>query len=296
MISTTLPPGWTAALKRFHAYVASRGSKNTADTYERGVRMFFEWLAPRKFSLALPKRTLEDFAYASIRAGKAASSARAYDAGIRKFCLWLEREGQQAPQFSLVDWPHEGTIQPEVLPPAMLKLYGSWCKANAHDPYLTAMLILPHCGLRITELVTLEVAGVKRVGSGVVLTVKGKGNKTRRVPLLSRGITLLTTYMNGWRSEGARAKSTWLFPVQTGPRVTELSRRTLTSKFTAASRAMGYPLTAHTMRRQYATALHKAGVPLATIARILGHSDPKTTSTHYLAMTGEDLVDATKGI
>ena len=199
--------------------MASRGSKNTAETYERGVRMFFEWLAPRKFSLALPKRTLEDFAYASIRAGKAASSARAYDAGIRKFCLWLEREGQQAPQFALVDWPREGAIQPEVLPPAMLKLYTAWCKANAHEPYLTAMLILPHCGLRITELVTLEVAGVKRVGSGVVLTVKGKGNKVRRVPLLSRGITLLGAYLAGWRSEGARSKSVWLFPSTRGSHV-----------------------------------------------------------------------------
>lgn len=294
--STSLPPGWAAALVRFQAYVSRTRSANTASTYERGVRMFFEWLAPRKFTLSLSRKTLEDFAYASMHAGKAPSSARAYDAGVRAFCRWLEREGQQTPQFAQVNWPREGSIQPETLPAPMLKLYGAWVRANAHDPYRTAMLLLPHCGLRITELVTLELTAVKRVAGGVILTIKGKGGKWRRVPVLSRGIPLLAEYLAGWRSEGARSKSKWLFPAVRGSYALTIDRRTLTSKFTAASRALSYPLTAHTMRRQYATALHKAGVPLATISKILGHSDPKTTSTHYLAMDGEDLVNATRKV
>lgn len=297
--SASLPPGWEAALKRFYVYVLNTRSASTAKTYERGVRLFFEWLAPRKFSLGLPRRTLEDFAFAQMHGGKALNSAKAYEAGVRAFCKWLEREGQQAPVFALVNWPREGTIQPETLPPKMLKMYGAWVRANTHEPYTTAMLLLPHCGLRITELITLEVTAAKRVGDGVVLTIKGKGGKWRRVPVLAKGVQMLGVYLAGWRSEGARARSKWLFPSVRGSHTlneTPVDRRVLTAKFTAASRSMNYPLTAHTMRRQYATALHKAGVSLATIARILGHSDPKTTSTHYLAMTGEDLVDATRKV
>lgn len=291
-----LPPAWADALLRFRAQVAATRSQNTAETYERGVRLFFAWLAPRPFTLSLPPDTLQAFAVAGIREGKAGATMRAYVAGVRKFLAWLSAQGSRVPAFGPVDWPREQQVPPAALPPNVLELYMGWVRANAGEPYRTAMLLLPHCGLRITELVSVRLADVRAEGKGLILTVRnGKGNKWRQVPVLPVFLPVLAEYLRGWRSVASRSASPWLFPAR-GKTATPLDRRSLTAKLTACSRALSHPLSAHTMRRQYATALHRGGVPLATISRILGHNEPKTTSNHYLAMTGGDLVAATRKV
>lgn len=290
-----LPPAWAGALTRFRDQTATTRSRNTAETYERGVRLFFGWLAPRPFSLALPRDTLQAFAVAGLRKGMAGATMRAYVAGVRKFLGWLEAQGSRVPVFGPIDWPREQQIPPQALPPNVLELYLAWVRANATEPYRTAMLLLPHCGLRITELVTLRLEAVRPVGKGLVLVVKGKGGKWRQVPVLPSFMPTLSEYLRGWRSVAKRSTSPWLFPAR-GRTATPMDRRALTAKLTACSRALGHPLTAHTMRRQYATALHRGGVALATISRVLGHSEPKTTSNHYLAMTDDDLVAATRKV
>jgi integrase/recombinase XerD len=290
-----LPPAWASALARFREQVATTRSKNTADTYERGVRLFFAWLSPRPFALNLPRDTLQAFAVAGIREGKAGATMRAYVAGVKKFLGWLAAQGGRVPTFGAVDWPREQQVQPQALPPNVLDMYLAWVRANATEPYRTAMLLLPHCGLRISELVGLRLSDLKAEGRGLILVVRaGKGNKWRQVPVLPSFAPVLSEYLRGWRSLPSRARNPHLFPAR--GKLSGMDRRSLTAKLTACSRALNHPLTAHTMRRQYATALHKGGVPLATISRVLGHTEPKTTSNHYLAMTGGDLVAATRKV
>jgi site-specific recombinase XerD len=291
-----LPPEWADALLSFRRHLERTKASNTAQVYERGVRFFFAWLAPRPFSLTLPPNTLQLFVDSALSEGKNPSSLKTYVFGIRKFLEWLKRQGLQVPFFDEVEWPKQAHyLPPKALPADVFKMYLSWVDANAKEPYRTAMLLLPHCGLRISELITLRLDSIERVNGGVLLVARGKGAKWRRVPLLRSFIPVLAEYLKGWRDAPTRRDSVWLFPAPGRPKV-HLDRRGLTAKMTACSRALGHPLTAHTMRRQYATALHKAGVPLATIAKVLGHADPKTSHAHYVSLDGQDLVDAIRRV
>lgn len=49
---------------------------------------------------------------------------------------------------------------------------------------------------------------------------------------------------------------------------------------------LGFPLSAHQLRRSFATELHMRGEDLATIQRLLGHADPKTT-LRYIGVSAE---------
>lgn len=285
---------WRRALSRFRAEIATSRSEATAEVYERGVRSFFAWLSPRKFALGLPESSLQDFAMHGLRAGKAASSMSVYVAGVRKFCAWLVRSGSRAPVFGSVEWPRHSLPPPKSLSAPTLDAFLQRVRASSSEPYRTAMLMAPHCGLRISELVSLRLSDISAVPrKGIFVTVRGKGNKWREVPVLREFVPTLQEYLRGWRNESRRARSRWLFPSSTKPSVA-LDRRSLTKFFTESARALNAPITAHAMRRQYATALHESGVPAITIARALGHADSKTTSAHYIAMTGEGLLDATR--
>ncbi len=54
-------------------------------------------------------------------------------------------------------------------------------------------------------------------------------------------------------------------------------------------RALPRPLRFHDLRHTTATLLLKAGVPLATVQRILRHSDPATTTEIYGHLDVEDM-------
>lgn len=69
-------------------------------------------------------------------------------------------------------------------------------------------------------------------------------------------------------------------------------KRTAVDKIVArVARRVGFKFTNHTLRRTYGRMLWLAGVPIETIAEILGHADTKTTLL-YLGLNMEDQADA----
>lgn len=292
-----MPVAWAKAVADFQAHLSDSRSAGTAGMYAIGVRMFFAWLGARPFTEALPSNSLQEFALSGLRGGKSPATLRVYVAGVRKFCAWLAQSGLKAPVLGAVEWPRHSMPPPAALSSAELGMFLAWVRANAVEPYRTAMLMAPYCGLRISELVSLKLSDVSIAGGGIILKVFGKGAKWREVPVIDQFRPTLAAYLSGWRDDtkGLRCSSRWLFPSATKPSIA-LDRRSLTQRFTEAGRALNVDLTAHTMRRQYATSLHKSGVALATISKALGHSEPRTTSERYLAMTGADMVAATRKV
>jgi integrase/recombinase XerD len=137
------------------------------------------------------------------------------------------------------------------------------------------------CGLRVSELVCLQVADIdsKRM---VIHVRQGKGKKDRLVPLSQRLLEALRSY---WRQ--ARPK-TWLFAAPRGDGhlgicwVQKLCRK-LVRQAKLTKRA-----TPHTLRHSYATHLLEAGVDLITLQKILGHS-ALTTTARYVHLSAKHL-------
>jgi integrase/recombinase XerD len=126
------------------------------------------------------------------------------------------------------------------------------------------------CGLRINELLHLQVTDIDSARL-VVVVRQGKGRKDRLVPLSLRLLAELRSYWRRYRP------ATWLFPGLIPDRpVTDGS---VCRWFQDLVRRAGFRkrVTMHTLRHSFATHLLEAGVDLATLQALLGHSHLRAT-------------------
>ena len=142
-----------------------------------------------------------------------------------------------------------------------------------------AMLeVLYACGLRVTELTSLQLVQVS-LGQGVV-RVFGKGSKERLVPMGEVAQHWLQTYIKTARvqllKEGA---SGVLFPSNRGQCMT---RQTFWHRIKqhGVAAAIDKPLSPHVLRHAFATHLLNHGADLRVIQMLLGHSDLSTTQIY----------------
>jgi site-specific recombinase XerD len=140
------------------------------------------------------------------------------------------------------------------------------------------------CGLRISELVRLQVSDID--SSRMVVHVRqGKGQKDRQVPLSPR---LLEELRHWWRRHRSKP---WLFPGITertmdGPMHAGCLQRMC--KRAVARARLAKHVSMHTLRHSYATHLLEAGVDVVTLQKLLGHNSLGTTA-RYLHLSRRHL-------
>jgi site-specific recombinase XerD len=132
------------------------------------------------------------------------------------------------------------------------------------------------CGLRVSELVQLQPRDID--SQRMVVTVRGKGQKERLVPLSLR---LLTALRHWWCSH--RSKD-WLFPGKTPAGHISVGGVQRMCLNVVAQVQLPKHVSMHTLRHSYATHLLEAGIDVVTLQRLLGHSDLNTTA-HYLHLS-----------
>jgi integrase/recombinase XerC len=137
--------------------------------------------------------------------------------------------------------------------------------------------VLYASGVRVAELSGLDVEDVDLREGGV--RVLGKGRKERVVPLGTKAVEALRTYLGP--REGSRGA---LFR---NPRGGRLTVRSLHRIVRGRARTAGLPgrVTPHTLRHTFATHLLNAGADLRLIQELLGHARLATTQryTHVSA-------------
>jgi site-specific recombinase XerD len=128
------------------------------------------------------------------------------------------------------------------------------------------------CGLRITEVVSLQ---IKHIDSEhMCLHIVGKGNKERIVPFPT---ALLEPMRNVWRHH---KNPTWLFPAQRGDN--HMPAATLSQVFRKACDAAGLTsdVKPHQLRHSYATKLLENRESLRVVQILLGHSSIRSTQIY----------------
>jgi site-specific recombinase XerD len=142
-------------------------------------------------------------------------------------------------------------------------------------------------GIRREELATIKLGDID-LNMGL-LTVTGKGNKVRLVPIGEQTLKELKTYLalreDFLSKKGVSSSSspvTALFLNRSGR---PLSVRSIDRQVKKYGRAAGVELTPHTLRHSFATHLLENGADLMLIKEILGHSSLSTTQkyTHVTA-------------
>ncbi len=150
---------------------------------------------------------------------------------------------------------------------------------NLRDRTLITLLL--HTGLRAGEVCALrreQIVLQKRSGT---VQVRGKGNKTRAVPLNATARAILAQYLRT-----LPAAATALFPSErTGEALTERALGHLLAKYTRQAHLSG--VSPHTLRHRFGYRMAQT-VPLHRLAQIMGH-DSLDTTLLYIHATPSDL-------
>jgi site-specific recombinase XerD len=136
------------------------------------------------------------------------------------------------------------------------------------------------CGLRLSELVHLEVADLD--SARMVVVRQGKGRKDRLVPLSVQLLDVLRSY---WREHRPRR---WLFAGRDPERA--MCPNTVQRACQKVVRRAGFTkrVSIHTLRHCFATHLLEAGVDLRSLQTMMGHTSLQTTA-RYLHVSNRHL-------
>ncbi len=143
------------------------------------------------------------------------------------------------------------------------------------------------CGLRVSELVSLDVDSVDMDEQWV--KVVGKGNKERMVPLPRKAKEALASYYSK-RSEMLKEPNDAIFLNVRGGRLTTRSVRRLLKQHLIGA-GLDPDVTPHGLRHSFATHLLDSGADLRGIQELLGHASLSTTE-RYTHVSMQRLVEA----
>ncbi len=151
-------------------------------------------------------------------------------------------------------------------------------------PRDTAMLhLFIDCGLRLDELLSLEVNDLDLAHMKV--TVIGKGNKQRSVPISAPTRDVCQAYLRHV------AGTTLLFPSKrTGRKMTQMA---IQLRLKRLCRQAGIQtITPHQLRHYFATQALSKGASLKAVSRMLGHAHASTTADIYWHIIDEqEIID-----
>ncbi|WP_419894962.1 site-specific tyrosine recombinase XerD [Macrococcus psychrotolerans] len=142
-----------------------------------------------------------------------------------------------------------------------------------------AMLELLYAtGMRVSELINLDVEDVNTVMGFVKVT--GKGNKERIVPIGTHMIKLMDAYIANTRHKMLKKEMTdSLFLNFHGKRMTRQGFWKIMKQVQAES-GIQKRLTPHTLRHSFATHLLENGADLRAVQEMLGHADISSTQLY----------------
>ncbi len=139
------------------------------------------------------------------------------------------------------------------------------------------------CGLRISELLSLDVTHVNFVSETV--KVMGKGSKERIVPIGGPAIHAIQRYR-----QSAAVTNGPLFLSTRKRRITQQAVDQLLKKYLKHS-SIPFSISPHKLRHSFATHLLDAGADLRSVQAMLGHASLSTTQI-YTHVTKERLKKA----
>jgi integrase/recombinase XerD len=269
---------------------AERGlSKNTLQGYRYDLLQLAKQQAER--GLELQTATREDllrFLATGVKQGRSPRSLSRYLSGFRQFYRWLLREGRigQDPS-ALIESPRLGRGLPQVL--SELQVVGLLEAPDVSTPLglrdRTMLELMYATGLRVSELVTLELVSLS-MNQGV-LRVTGKGEKERLVPLGEEAISWIGKYLEASRPELLKgAESPQLFVTARKSGMTRQAFWHLIRRY-AQRAGITQKVSPHVMRHSFATHLLNHGADLRVVQLLLGHSDLSTTQIYtHIAREG----------
>lgn len=271
-------------LDGYRAYLTvQRGlSDNTAESYSFDVRHLLDYIATENLTLQqVTYEVLQGFLASLHDVGIGRQSQSRIVSGIKSLFRYMHTEGfvDENPALRLRK-PRKVEHLPEVLSvneiDAMIEAIPEGRTALRNH---TIMETLYGCGLRVSELVNLELSNLYLDEHYLIVT--GKGSKQRLVPMSDICVDLIREYIAGERSGivAKRGEDNILFLSTRGTRLTRQMIFILIRDLAAAA-GVTRTISPHTLRHSFATHLLEGGANLRAIQQMLGHESIATTEIY----------------
>jgi integrase/recombinase XerC len=290
-------------IDRFIDYIAlERGaSPHTCRAYRKDLELFTVFLEEQELPSDVTKidyltiRLYLGHLYQAKRI-KRASVVRKL-ATLRTFFRYLKREGivgkNPAKMVAIPkggkDLPHALTVDEAF---RLLDVPDATGPLGIRDRAILEFLY--SSGLRVGELTSLSLHDLD-LGEGMV-RVMGKGGKERMVPIGSKAIEALKSYLarRGELMEKGKSAPAYLFLNHRGGRLTARSVGRMIKRYLLQG-GIVKETSPHTFRHSFATHLLDAGADLRGIQELLGHASLSTTQkyTHVSSAKLMEVYDRT---
>ncbi len=231
-----------------------------------------------------------DYLFALMKKGFKRATIRLKFAALRSFYKYLVlRRGMARSPVAEVQLPKPERGLPVVLSVSQVdELLGMplKCEADKKSPPwiplrdVAILELFYSCGLRISELLALDVRHVDFIGESV--RVMGKGSKERIVPVGGPALNAIQRYR-----QAAAVTTGPLFLSSRLKRITQQAVDQLLKKYLKRS-SIPFAISPHKLRHSFATHLLDAGADLRSVQALLGHASLSTTQI-YTHVTKERL-------
>ena len=276
---------WTDAVRGFGRYLRIERSlsPNSVAAYLNDVRKLHDYVAgqkPDRLPADLTYGDLSDFIAFITDVDRSTRTQARLISGIRSFCRYLLTEGviNDDPS-SMLESPRIGMKLPEVLTVEEIDRMVSSIDLSSPEGHRNRAIIetMYGCGLRVSELVNMRLTDIHRTEG--FISVTGKGNKQRLVPLGSVALREIDNYMDRRATLPAIIDQNILFLNRRGKKLSRVMIFNII-KDTAEAAAIGKTISPHTLRHSFATHLVEGGADLRAVQEMLGHESITTTEIY----------------
>jgi integrase/recombinase XerD len=277
---------WNDSLKQYRFYLKiERGmSANTVIGYEQDVNNLIAYLTENSIDISpaeIHEETLQHFIYDSSKKSNPRSQARLLS-GLRNFFDYLIFDGKRKDNpTTLIESPKIGRKLPDFLSTSEIDAILAVIDLSTPEGERNKVMLetLYSCGLRVTELITLQISDLF-FNEGFIRVI-GKGDKQRYVPINDQNIHLIQLYIRHIRTK-IPFKKGFEDTVFLNRRGKQLTRNMvfMIIKDLAEKAGIQKSISPHTFRHSFATHLLENGADLRAIQQMLGHESITTTEIY----------------
>ena len=277
---------WQALIKDYEGFLKlEKGlSANSIEAYLSDIEKLKQYMESAHIEKGLEELDREQLGHFLISVSEQGLSAKSQArilSGIKAFYryLLLEEVIEKDPT-ALLEGPRLGTKLPEVLSVGEIdRMLEGIDLSKAQGRRNRAMLeTLYSCGLRVSELVELQISGIFRAEG--FIRVIGKGDKERLVPISPRALREIDLYMPDRNMLSILpGNEDILFLNRRGKMLTRNMVFTIIKELAIAT-GIKKTVSPHTFRHSFATHLVEGGADLRAVQEMLGHESITTTEIY----------------
>ena len=277
---------WQQALNDYQLYLKiERGlSQNSLDSYVRDIKKLTLYLEENNIVISpikIDNDQVQQFIYDASKSINPRSQSRLIS-GLRSFFDYLifEKYRETNPT-DLIESPKIGRKLPDTL--SIKEIDQLITSIDLSKPQgernRTILETLYSCGLRVTELITLQISDLF-LDEGFIRVI-GKGDKQRFVPINNQTQKYINFYIKDIRSHinVQKGYEDTLFLNRRGKQLTRVMIFTIIKNLTVTS-GIKKKISPHTFRHSFATHLLERGADLRAIQQMLGHESITTTEIY----------------